>query len=124
MNYKRMLLWTLVLPLVFTAQANADGNELLQKCNKAVQFMDNPPQNPDFGSIGFCLGMMQGITNLNSVYEVRLSEEALFCGPENGINNGQATRIVVKYLKDNPQALHQHEGVLAIAAFMDAYPCE
>ncbi|WP_341580825.1 Rap1a/Tai family immunity protein [Marinobacter metalliresistant] len=123
MSYKK-LSWFFSLFIVFSFQANADGNDLLQKCNKAVQFMDSPPENPDFGSIGFCLGMMQGITNLNSVYEIRLEDEALFCGPEDGINNGQATRIVVKYLKDNPQDLHQHEGVLAIAAFMDAYPCE
>lgn len=119
-----MLFRALVLSTVFSTQANADGNELLQKCNKAVQIRDNPPQNPDFVSIAFCFGMMQGITNLNSVYQAILSEEALFCGPEDGINNIQATRIVVKYLKDNPQALHLPEVVLATAAFIDAYPCE
>jgi len=121
---KNVLFFTVALSMTFVAQVHADGNELLQNCNKFIQFVDNPPENPDFGQIGFCLGMVQGVMYLNYVYENRLGSDALFCGPEGGINNGQASRIVVKYLKDNPQELHRHEGSLVIKAFMVAYPCD
>ncbi|OHY79310.1 hypothetical protein BCA33_16755 [Marinobacter sp. AC-23] len=104
--------------------AFASGNKLLDHCNAAIDFMDNEPANPDFGALGYCFGMMQGVTNTNAMYEVQLGKDALFCAPEAGLNNGQAARIVVKYLKDNPKELHRHGTILAISAFMQAYPCE
>jgi len=104
--------------------AFASGNKLLNQCNAAIDFMDNKPANPDFGALGFCLGMMQGVTNTNAMYEVQLGKDALFCAPEKGLNNGQAARIVVKYLKDNPKELHRHGTILTISALMQAYPCE
>ena len=45
------------------------------------------------------------------------------CFPEKGIDNGQATRVVVKYLKNNPALLHEDEVLLIILAFLEAYPC-
>ena len=68
--------------------------------------------------------MMQGLTNLNKIYEVLLRDGALFCTPEQGVTNGEAARIVLKYLKDNPQKLDQNEVELAIQAFREAFPCK
>jgi len=114
----------LVILALSPGVALASGNKLLSQCNAAINFMDNQPADPDFLALSFCLGMMQGVTNTNSMYEVQLGKDALFCAPESGLNNGQAARIVVKYLKDNPKKLHQHGTILAIAALMKAYPCE
>ena len=74
---------------------------------------------------GFCFGMMQGITSTNKYYQVTLGKKrALFCTPEQNIKNGQAARIVLKYLKEHPEKLHENDSVLAIEAFMEAFPCE
>jgi len=62
--------------------ALADGNELLSKCTAVINFMDKTSQSYDFPSMGFCLGFMQGITNLNKLYEAQLGRKALFCSPE------------------------------------------
>ena len=67
--------------------------------------------------------MMQGILSLNTVYESRDRKNALFCLP-GAISNQQATRIVLRYLKDHPESLHLNVSILAIRAFNEAYPCK
>jgi hypothetical protein len=112
------------LALLFPCIAAADGNDLLSKCPAAVNLMDNRSETDDYLGLGYCLGMMQGMTNLNKVYELRLGEKALFCTPESGIKNGQAARIVVKYLMEHPETLHENESFLAVSALKEAYPCQ
>lgn len=121
---KKILAITIMLLL--SNKAFSDGNELLSQCNAAINFMDYPSQSHednDLFSMAFCLGLMQGMTNLNRIYEIQLNKRALFCTPD-GINNGQAARIVVKYLKEHPEMLHEHKIHLIVRAFQGAYPCK
>jgi hypothetical protein len=37
---------------------------------------------------------------------------------------GQNARVLVKFLNDHPERLHEDEGLLVFAAFMNAFPCE
>jgi len=46
----------------------------------------------------------------------------LFCAPD-GVISGQAARIVIKYLRDHPEELHQPDYALTIAALHAAFPC-
>ncbi len=106
-----------------------DGNCLLSKCSTLLNAADNIPTTRKDSSVmayqlAFCAGLMQGITNMNKTYELMLKGDALFCTPEGGITNGQAARVVVKYLKDHPEKLHENESTLAIKAFIQAYPCK
>jgi hypothetical protein len=55
---------------------------------------------------------------------VLLNKKALFCTPESGITNDQAARVVVKYLREHPERLHEKESLLAMAAFAEAFPCK
>ena len=65
---------------------------------------------------------MQGMLHMNRVYVYHLKGAALFCPPD-GTTNGQAVRIVVKYLRDHPEELHKHDSVLAFTALKAAFPC-
>ncbi len=56
---------------------------------------------------------MQRMTQTNLAYQSVLNDNAQFCLPAGGITNGQAARIVVKYLRDHPEDLHRNEFVLA-----------
>jgi len=76
------------------------------------------------GEMMFCAGFMQGITNMNLLYQQVLKSDAQFCLPELGISNGQAARIVVKHLRDYPEELHRNEFVLAIWELNVAFPCK
>lgn len=117
----------LLIALFTTNTSLADGNSLLTQCSVAIRFIDTGEAGNDLNDLlgmGNCLGMMQGVTGLNIIYEVMLEKEALFCMPKTGIQNGQAARIVVKYLKNHPEKLHQKEIFLIVAAFQEAFTCD
>jgi hypothetical protein len=115
----------IVLILLIPAWCYADGNELLQRCSLLVEYTDS--DSPDLslsGEMMFCAGFMQGITNMNLLYQTVLKSDAQFCLPEWGISNSYAARIVVKQLRDYPEELHRNEFVLAIWALNVAFPCK
>lgn len=112
-----------ILVATYSSGVLADGNKLLSQCNTAIQILDGDTLPKNAYIAASCLGLVQGITNLNLLYQVDKTNNTFFCLPAGGINNGQAARIVVKYLKEHPEKLHENESVLAIAAFVEAYPC-
>lgn len=69
--------------------------------------------------------MVQGVRNtmqyLDGVLE---TNSRVVCWPEKGIVNGQAVRIVMAYLRNNPDKLHEDEVILTMLAFKSAYPCD
>lgn len=117
---KFLLLAALCLPL---GSAIADGNELLSQCQNAEHFMDTG-QVRDTNSIGFCLGMLQGVRNTMTILDQGLSPPMRTCFPSEGIDNGQAVRIVVQYLKRHPEKLHEDEVLLSMLGFRSAFPCK
>ena len=131
---KRYLTCGMVLmALLLAGNAFGDGNSLLAECTSAIALVEKLNtraltidnfKNENFLGAGSCLGMMQGMKDMNKSYEVLLSKKALFCTPESGVSNDQAARIVVKYLKEHPEKLHEKESLLAIEAFMEAFPCK
>jgi Rap1a immunity proteins len=115
----------IVLILLFPAWCYADGNELLKRCGLYVSYMDSERSDISLsGEMMFCAGFMQGITNMNLLYQQVLKSDAQFCLPEWGISNSYAARIVVKQLRDYPEELHRNEFVLAIWALNVAFPCK
>ena len=60
----------IVLMLLIPAWCYADGNELLKRCSLLVEYTDS--ESPDIslsGEMMFCAGFMQGITNMNLLYQ-------------------------------------------------------
>ncbi len=107
-----------------TAMAS-DGNGLLTQCQALVRMMDNQ-QLSQIASmeVGQCLGMVEGVRGVLLIYEQNVPKNLRVCFPEGGINNGQAARIVTKYLHDNPAELNEDATLLTILAFKTAYPCK
>jgi hypothetical protein len=53
-------------------------------------------------SVGMCFGLLEGVRNT-----IAIGEDAFAtCQPSDGITNGHAVRIVLSYLRKNPQKLH------------------
>ena len=105
--------------------AMADGNKLLKRCDAFVRALDGAKDlsNNELAGATYCAGLMQGITSLNLYYQLKSEINVFFCLPKEGINNAQAARIVLKYLRDHPEKLHRSESTLAIAALMEMFPC-
>jgi hypothetical protein len=117
-----------VLSIGFVNNAWADGRDLLKECTKAVagHRSDEVRQNQsksDSLEVGLCLGMMEGVTNLNAMYQYKLGKGAIFCLPVGGLKNGKAAELVVKYLNDHPAELDEHAIVLIYRALNEAFPC-
>ena len=116
---------SLVVGLLLNSSASyADGNELLQQCSEVVKIMDGKTTDDQFGA-GYCIGLIDGVrTTLSAVREISGNEAVIdTCIPEN-VNNGQAIRVVLAYLRANPEKLHFDEGVLTIVALQEAFPCD
>ena len=114
----------LSLPSRCFAATKDDGNQLLKSCEAALTVADGVVQTLE-GSLmaGFCLGFVQGMSQMNDFYVSNTQKgRILFCTPD-GVTSGQAARLVVKYLRDHPELLHEDEFVLAVWALNVAFPC-
>lgn len=108
----------------------ADGNSLLQSCQMAERSLDGEKTNTDDFQQGFCMGLIHGVGSTMIAYDrvlivpgVLSLEGPKTCWPE-GLSNAQATRIVVKYLKDNPSQLYFDDFVLVMMALRNAFECK
>ncbi len=124
-----VLLYVTAVAIPCHAEDNVrdDGNTLLRICSIALNIFDETGKDFDVGdavSGGICMGFMQGITNLNLIYQSMVDHDPLFCIPEGGITNGQAARVVVKYLKNHPEQLHKDMITLTVLAFKKVFPCK
>jgi hypothetical protein len=78
----------------------------------------------------FCTGYLNGIGDfdfmLSQIERERGGGKSIIqhiCIPE-GVSSGQTVRIVVKWLRENPDKLHMPASVLAVAAIRNAFPCK
>ena len=125
MKAKRMLFALCLVVLLSTSASAKDGYELLQRCEDALIDDKQGLFSMDSSRVflaGYCLGVMQGITRSNVIYQKL--KQSLFCLPNERITNGQAARVVVKYLREHPEELHEDDTILAVIAFMEAFPCK
>ena len=110
---------------VQTAQARRmfSGAGLLDLCEKV--------DDKVYGvAAATCHGYIEGLSDTVFQYEQMLAVAAgseargmRTCLPE-GATYDQYTRVVVKYLRDHPEKLHEPRGGLAYDALVRAFPCE
>lgn len=115
----------LLIGLLFIPQpAIADGNKLLKSCTAGLRVInkDKGLSSTELVDATYCAGLVQGITDTNRINRMSGSSP-LFCIPGDVIDKGQATRIVVNYLRAHPEKMKMHESNLVIDALMEAFPC-
>jgi hypothetical protein len=121
MNFLRTL--AIVTATLFPMAAFADGNQLLDRCQAAEHFL-NTKQSQDEASAAYCFGLMEGVRNTMIALNGFLEPKAkVVCWPSNGIDNAQAARITLKYLRENPNKLHVESVILTMLSFKAAFPC-
>ena len=99
----RAFLVVLVL-LSTTSSAMADGNDDLAGCKAAT--------GPD---AAFCMGIVEGLM-------WSLPGWGVVCLPK-GVTTEQGLKVLVKYMDDHPEELHEKTAELAARAFVKAWPC-
>lgn len=96
------------------------GNEFLRYCKPALE--RNTPFKDSVNSI-YCLGFVSGYLDGYRIGLVPKGNRPLFCLPKDGVENGQAIRIVIKYLENNPETLHESVRITMAIALGKAFPC-
>lgn len=110
----------LVGALVSGSAMAVDGNELLSWCKGAI----SEKKTKSYGfDTGYCLGVIGTVGDLITSINHDLGPNLQICIPA-GVKNGQIARILVKYLEQNPEKLHNNATTLTIMATQRAYPCE
>lgn len=96
---------------------------MLNHCQEAERALDNQRVDGDLLKVGLCLGLVEGVRNSLMILGARSGTPSVSCMPLT-LTNGQAVRVVLKYLRANPEALHQEKVVLVLLALVAAYPCK
>lgn len=105
----------------------SDGNSLLRICRIAIDVYDGRPAQGNAVEQGAasiaCANFMQGVTHTNLFYQAAPRAAPAACLPNDGISNGQAARIVIKFYQENPEHLHEPAALGTIYALSKAFPC-
>ena len=107
------LLSAAIIPAtVFGVGPYESGNSLLAKCeNKKSTDLD----------YGLCLGYIRGIVDVHNTFVAGGLILPRYCLAK-GVTTGQLQKIVVKFMEERPELLHQSAGIFVIAAFSSAFP--
>lgn len=100
----------------------ADGEYLLQRCLPAAEGLAGSSAT-ERAAGAYCFGLLQGVRELNAIYERKLGQQAFFCLGDNQLTHSANARLVVDYLEARPEARLQNETVVAIRALRERYPC-
>ena len=119
----RMIAIGLVISLGAVSSANAQGysftgNDLLQRCDGPYA---NELQKLAYSS--FCTGYLQGLQQMHHVVIGFHKSPPLYCEPTATGSYDQLERVVIKWLKSNPEQLHRDARVLVTRALIEAFPC-
>lgn len=73
--------------------------------------------------MGYLVGVKDSLTMWNAfAVENKTQSEPPACIPHE-VTVAELGRVVVKYMTDHPNRLHEYFGLLVFSAFIEAYPC-
>jgi hypothetical protein len=123
---------------VHSAEELADGNSTLRDCSLALDMTQDKyiehvikegepfPSKEERTQAIRCFSYVIGFKDalyVSDIFQEKNGRERSICIPFNNLNNELAVRMVVKYLRDNPQLLNSPQSALVFNAFFYAFPC-
>ena len=101
-----------------------DGSFFLSACSATLRQFENEQLSKEDEVISiYCPAYVSGFLDGMSLTLGSSSAKRAVCLPERGISNEQAIRIFVKYLRANPETLHQTGRMSFFIALAKAFPC-
>ncbi len=114
---KKILLSLIVALFIMATSMPVESNETLTTGNDLVRYCEKENRIERKYYSGYCDGVIRGFID-----GVNFGMRAI-CLPEN-ITHSQLRKIIMKYLEDRPEILHQWYGLLIANAFTKVFPCE
>ena len=126
----KRIFWIIIIVLlgVFPAISTAEmtGKELLENCQPLEKLNDNPPSLTSKESTGiiYCLGYIDSFMDTFSFQKTaRIVPAIPYCLPKEKIPKKEFARIVVEYMKVNPEDLDKPASYAIFMGLRRAYPC-
>ena len=122
----------------FADERNPTGKDILVDCSLAIEMGQDTyitnlikeakplPSKAQQTKAIQCMSYVVGFKDAiyaRQLYDQKNSIKPMVCLPENNINNGQAVRIVIKYIKDHPELQNFPQAGIVFNAFYYAFPC-
>ena len=113
----------------YSQAAERTGELLLKECQVVTMHTDVTTKSAlEFGYEGHCLGYLSGARDVFEEWDesnTRLhgNNPSPVCLPSN-VTMHEIALVVVKYLNDHPNKLHNDISLLVMLALSDAYPCK
>lgn len=123
---RTLFLIVAILPFSSPASAATTGQTLLERCGALVAVLDSSDQQHTSKSERdtiWCYGYIFGFMDAHEVTITATQSERLYCLPSR-LDGNQIARVVVKFLRANPEKLHLQAGVLTGVGLAQAFPCE
>lgn len=127
-------LWLVALLLCCGSFASAQtkeypfqsGNTFLRLCSSVEKEQRNDTETQlGVGCFLYVAGVVQGIEFGNTTTMAQMKPTVVpkvFCRPDN-VEVGQLVKILLKYIRENPEEAHQDTVFLATWAFQKAFAC-
>jgi hypothetical protein len=102
---------------------------LLEECQVAARYTEATQMtNDQYADAAHCLGYLNGIMDAYADWDTvntrrHANNPSPACLPSN-INTQELAMVVVKFLNDHPDKLHDPYYDLVTIALSEAYPCE
>jgi hypothetical protein len=102
------------------------GAQFLESCGAAERLSDGKEakSNEELISAIFCTGYISGFLDSLSVITTVTRANPVICLPSSGITNDQAIRIFLKFLRSNPEVLHESGRTSLAVSLRSAFPCK
>lgn len=116
-----------------TTPSRRDGNQLLQDCGSLIRHADADFRSAtDTYGAHWCLGYIDGFLEgfdafalaHGKTYEEYETLRSIYVCFPSASTIGQDARVLVKWLNDHPERLHEDANLLTFTAFQSAYPCQ
>jgi hypothetical protein len=105
-----------------------DGESLLRKCSVQLRVLDGEKvPSAEVVDAATCVGYLWGVHDMEFTVQMLEAQQKVkvmrhSCVPPNATTS-QMVRVVVKYLRDNPDRLNLPSAILATDAIRSAFPC-
>ena len=115
---------TLLVASPSISYGGIDGNALLIFCNEAIKLMDDENSTYDVERTASCVYYVNGARAMHDLLKTIDKIDGLYCIPEgNIISTGQSIKILVKYLQEHPEELHNPAIMSVAMSHREAFPC-
>ena len=107
----------------FSVASETSGHAVLANCKAALSILGAGSKTQDKDLLGrgmSCLAMLDGIMTYNDTLSIMY--EVPFCIPS-GTRLGDALKVVVKNMENNPKYLNGKGAKNMVIALVDNFPC-